>query len=138
MSEGPTIQHKPIHKIEAGFGFENGVRVPVVVPVVEDDSAAPQTAAEKHMTELRQLAEEVRRQTLRGVVPLLKSGRKKGLSTRLAALEILCDNTKTVEGIASEYQIDRSTLSRAVTSMKDEVYCTDKSRKKPSKIKGVS
>ena len=134
MSE-PSIQHKPTPQAPAGFAFEgDGERVLVTLP---PESVEPETKAEKHEAELRELALEVRLQTLRGLFDLLKRGRADGLQTRVAALEVICTG-KAAEEVAKEIGVDRSVISRAVATLKYELELHRQKASKPCKDKCIS
>lgn len=106
MSEGPSIQHKPIRKVPAGFAFEDGALVPVVEPVVVD--AAPQ----------RELAFEIAIQKMRNIVE--KNGHLESDRTEISAFLILAGRLTVIEA-ADLIGKDRSTILKAVVACKKEL-----------------
>ncbi|MFZ0828687.1 MAG: hypothetical protein WAO02_14810 [Verrucomicrobiia bacterium] len=80
------------------------------------DFLYPPEAEEQREAELIQIIQDTRLKTLRAIAGLITNGRKDGLCTRVAALEVICG--KPIAEAAAEIGKDRTTVARAVESLK--------------------
>jgi hypothetical protein len=104
MSEGPSIQYRPPHKGEAGFGFEDGERVPIGEAAISTDESPDTEPAPPHL-DAGQLLETI----LHGAVDV------KEIAARALILGMLlrCESApKTATEFALALDVPRTTGQR--------------------------
>ena len=110
MNTDSTIQHRPVQRPLADFGFENGELVPVTnAPEIADElDAAPAN---------HQLAYELLGEALRGIVT---AGHADAMPTRVAALLVLM-GIESEESAAKIAKVHRTTIARVVALLTAEM-----------------